>query len=206
MKFTFYTDDVTKLSCGLLGAPVFEEQVWRRRDLQGRRPAARRAAVTPRRRRAIQGQKGPVAVAAHARARRPAAPAPRRWRRAQGSAARPICAGSPRASSRPAPPRKRPSVAAVLPYLEGAPARRRRSAPRSSSPRARILGVYKFDRYLTGDKKKPRDRRGSEDRRHARQRRRRAPRGAQARHPARRAGRRRRGARARSRSTSPPAT
>ncbi|MGZ3408174.1 MAG: M17 family peptidase N-terminal domain-containing protein, partial [Polyangia bacterium] len=27
MKFSFYTDDVTKLSCGLLGILVFEEQV-----------------------------------------------------------------------------------------------------------------------------------------------------------------------------------
>src|SRR4051812_33060445 len=27
MKFSFYTDDVTKLSCGLLGMLVFEEQV-----------------------------------------------------------------------------------------------------------------------------------------------------------------------------------
>ena len=27
MKFSFYTDDVTKLSCGLLGILVFEEQI-----------------------------------------------------------------------------------------------------------------------------------------------------------------------------------
>src|SRR5258707_4077147 len=27
MKFTFYTDDVTKLSCGVLGLLVFEDQV-----------------------------------------------------------------------------------------------------------------------------------------------------------------------------------
>ncbi len=154
MKFNFYTDDVTKLSCGLLGMLVFEEQVGegaifkaldqRLDGLLGRLVGDEQ----------FKGKKGQtLTLHTHGRvgpqrlllvgggARKDLQPADLR-----GFAARVVKAGAAAQAS---------DVAAVLPYLEGGATPTTAERAAQFLAEGAVLGGYKFDRYLTGDKKKP---------------------------------------------------
>ena len=140
MKFTFSTDDVTKLSAGLLGLLASRTGSAK---APSSRPStgARRPAHAPRRRGAVQGQEGPDAVAAHARARRRRSACSSSVAARAKTSSRPTCAASPPASSRPPPPRRPTEAAAVLPYLEGgasATTRARRAVPRRGRAARRL--------------------------------------------------------------------
>ena len=137
MKFTFYTDDVTKLSAACSASSCFEDQLGEGAIFKAVDGRLDGLADPPRRRRAVQGQEGPDAVAAHARPRRRRSACSSSVAARARTCSRPICAASPRASSRPAPPRRRPRSPRCCRTSRAAPAPRRPSAPRSSSPRAR---------------------------------------------------------------------
>src|SRR3954471_11859668 len=152
MKFSFYTDDVTKLSCGVLGLLVFEDQVgegaiFKAVDQRLDGLVTRLVAEEQ-----FKGKKGQtLTLHTHARvspqrlllvgggARKDLQPADLR-----GFVARIVKAGSAIHAT---------EVAAVLPYLEGASTTAERAAQFMSE--GAVLGAYRFDRYLTGDKKKP---------------------------------------------------
>jgi leucyl aminopeptidase len=153
MKFSFYTDDVTKLSCGLLGVLVFEEQVgegtiFKAVDQRLDGLLARLVADEQ-----FKGKKGQtLSLHTHGRvgsqrlllvgggARKDLQPADLR-----GFAARVVKAGGAAQAT---------DVAAVLPYLEGGATPTTAERAAQFLAEGAILGAYKFDRYLTGDKKK----------------------------------------------------
>jgi len=154
MKFSFYTDDVTKLSAGLLGMLVFEEQVAEGtifKAIDQRLDGLVTRLVGDEQ---FKGKKGQtLTLHTHGRvgpqrlllvgggARKDLQPSDLR-----GFAARVVKAGAAAQA---------PEVAAVLPYLEGG------ASPTTAERAAQFLaegaslGAYKFDKYLTGDKKKP---------------------------------------------------
>ncbi|HEX9105521.1 MAG TPA: M17 family peptidase N-terminal domain-containing protein, partial [Polyangia bacterium] len=154
MKFSFYTDDVTKLSCGLLGILVFEEHVGdgaifkavdqRLDGLLGRLVGDEQ----------FKGKKGQsLSLHTHGRvgpqrlllvgagARKDLQPADLR-----GFAARVVKAGGAVQAK---------EVGAVLPYLDGGATPTTAERAAQFLAEGAVLGVYKFDKYLAGDKKKP---------------------------------------------------
>ena len=109
----------------------------------------------PRRRRAVQGQEGPDPVAAHARARRPAA---RRFSSVRGARKdfKPADLrgfAAPRRQGR-RPPRRPREVAARAAVPRRWRQRRTERAAQFLAEGA-LLGSYKFDKYLTGDRRSP---------------------------------------------------
>jgi leucyl aminopeptidase len=153
MKFTFHTDDVTKLSCGLLGLLSFEDQVGEGvifKAVDGKLDGLLAKVVADEQ---FKGKKGQVlTLHTHGRVgpqrvmlvgggkRKDFQPSDLR-----GFAARLVKAGNAAQAV---------DVAAALPPLEaGAPTTAERAAQFLAEGGA--LGAYKFDRYLTGDKKKP---------------------------------------------------
>jgi leucyl aminopeptidase len=154
MKFSFFTDDVTKLSCGLLGLLVFEEQVGEGaifKAVDARLDGLVSRLVADEQFKAKKGQS--LTLHTHGRvgpqrlflvgggARKDLQPADLR-----GFAARVVRAGAAAQAT---------DVAVALPYLDagGAVATVERAAQFLGEGAA--LGGYKFDKYLTGDKKKP---------------------------------------------------
>ena len=153
MKFSFYTEDVTKLSCGLLGILVFEEQIGEGaifKAIDGKLEGLLGRLVTDEQ---FKGKKGQaLSLHTHGRvgpqrlllvgggARKDLQPADLR-----GFAARVVKAGGAAQAS---------DVAATLPYLEGGASPTTAERAAQFLAEGAILGAYKFDKYLTGDKKK----------------------------------------------------
>ena len=155
MKFSFYTDDVTKLSCGLLGILVFEEQVGEGtifKAIDGKLEGLLGRLVADEQ---FKGKKGQTLSLHTPRARRSAAAASRRWRRAQGPAAgrsARIRRAHRQSGRRRAGDGGRRRAAVSRGWRQRDDRRARRAVPR----RGRASSAsYKFDKYLTGDKKKP---------------------------------------------------
>lgn len=154
MKFAFSTDDVTKLGCGLLGLLVFEDQVgsgaiFKAVDQRLDGLIARLVADEQ-----FKGKKGQtLTLHTHGRiapqrlllvgggARKELQPADLR-----GFAARVVKAGAAAQAT---------EVAAVLPYLEGGGTATTAERAAQFLAEGAALGAYRFDKYLTGDKKKP---------------------------------------------------
>ncbi|MDB4971544.1 MAG: Leucyl aminopeptidase [Myxococcales bacterium] len=154
MKLSFYTDDVTKLSCGVLGLLVFEDQVgegaiFKAVDQRLDGLLARLVAEEQ-----FKGKKGQtLSLHTHARvapqrlllvgggARKDLQPADLR-----GFVARVVKSGAAAHSA---------DVAVVLPYLDGAGGTTTAERAAQFMSEGAVLGGYRFDRYLTGDKKKP---------------------------------------------------
>ncbi|HEX6835471.1 MAG TPA: leucyl aminopeptidase [Polyangia bacterium] len=154
MKFSFYTDDVTKLSCGLLGILVFEEQIGEGaifKATDGKLDGLLGRLVGDEQ---FKGKKGQsLSLHTHGRigpqrllllgagARKDLQPADLR-----GFAARIVKAGAAAQAT---------EVAAVLPYLDGGATATTAERAAQFLAEGAVLGVYKFDKYLSGDKRKP---------------------------------------------------
>jgi leucyl aminopeptidase len=154
MKFSFYTDDVTKLSCGLLGMLVFEDQLGEGaifKALDQRLDGLLTKVAADEQFKAKKGQT--LSLHTHNRvgvqrvllvgggARKDLQPADLR-----GFAARVVRAGGAAQAT---------DVAAVLPYLDGGASPTTAERAAQFMAEGATLGAYKFDKYLTGDKKKP---------------------------------------------------
>jgi leucyl aminopeptidase len=155
MKFSFFTDqDVTGLSCGLLGLLVFEDQVGEGalfKAIDGRLDGLVARLIAEEQ---FKGKKGQtLSLHTHGRvgaqrlilvgggARKDLQPSDLR-----SYAARVVKAGAAAQVS---------DVGVVLPYLEtGSSVTTAERAAQLLSEGA-VLGAYRFDKYLTGDKKKP---------------------------------------------------
>ncbi|HEX4458032.1 MAG TPA: leucyl aminopeptidase [Polyangia bacterium] len=153
LKLTFFTDDVTKLSCGLLGLLCFEDQVAdsaQLKSLDGKLDGlVTRLAADEQ----FKGKKGQtLTLHTHGRV---------------GAQRLVLVGGGPRKDFQPADLRgyaaklvkaaagvQATDVAAGFPSLDGGAAT---TAERSAQFLAEgaLLGGYKFDKYLTGEKKKP---------------------------------------------------
>jgi leucyl aminopeptidase len=154
MKFSFYTDDVTKLSCGLLGILVFEEQIGEGaifKAVDGKLDGLLTRLVGDEQ---FKGKKGQsLSLHTHGRvgpqrllllgagARKDLQPADLR-----GFAARIVKAGAAAQAT---------EVAAVLPYLDGGATATTAERAAQFLAEGAVLGAYKFDKYLSGDKRKP---------------------------------------------------
>jgi leucyl aminopeptidase len=152
MKFSFYTDDVTKLSAGLLGVLVFEDQVGEGaifKAIDQRLDGLVTRLVADEQFKAKKGQT--LSLHTHGRvgpqrlllvgggARKDLHPGDLR-----GFAARVVKAGAAAQAG---------EVGVVLPYLDTTATTAERAAQFLAE--GATLGSYKFDKYLTGDKKKP---------------------------------------------------
>jgi len=150
---TFFTDDVTKLSCGLLGLLCFEEQLGEGapfRALDGKLDGLLTKIAAEEQFKAKKGQT--LTLHTHGRvgaqrivlvgggARKDFQPADLR-----GYGARLVKAAAGVQST---------DVAAALPSLDGGAGTTAERAAQFLAEGA-LLGGYKFDKYLTGDKKKP---------------------------------------------------
>jgi leucyl aminopeptidase len=154
MKFSFSTDDVTKLGCGVLGLLVFEEQVGEGaifKAIDQRLDGLLAKLVAEEQFKAKKGQT--LILHTHGRVapqrvllvgggpRKDLQPSDLR-----GFAARVVKAGAAAQAT---------DVAAVLPYLDGGSTATTAERAAQFLAEGAALGAYRFDRYLTGEKKKP---------------------------------------------------
>jgi leucyl aminopeptidase len=153
LKLTFFTDDVTKLSCGLLGLLCFEEQLGEGalyKSLDGKLDGLVTRLVAEEQ---FKGKKGQtLTLHTHGRV---------------GAQRLVLVGGGARKDFQPADLRgygarlvkaaagvQATDLAAALPSLDGGAATTAERAAQFLAEGA-LLGSYKFDKYLTGDKKKP---------------------------------------------------
>jgi len=153
LKLTFFTDDVTKLSCGLLGLLCFEDQLTdsaQFKSLDGKLDGLVTRIATEEQ---FKGKKG-TTLTLHTHGR-------------VGAQRLVLVGGGQRKDFQPADLRgyaaklvkaaagvQSTDVAAAFPSLDGGAATTAERAAQFLAEGA-LLGSYKFDKYLTGEKKKP---------------------------------------------------
>ncbi len=153
LKLTFFTDDVTKLSCGLLGLLCFEDQLTDSapfKSLDGKLDGLVTRIATEEQ---FKGKKG-TTLTLHTHGR-------------VGAQRLVLVGGGQRKDFQPADLRgyaaklvkaaagvQSTDVAAAFPSLDGGAATTAERAAQFLAEGA-LLGSYKFDKYLTGEKKKP---------------------------------------------------
>jgi leucyl aminopeptidase len=154
MKITVYTDDVTKLSCGLLGLLCFEDQlgdgaIFKAVDAKLDGLLVRVVADEQ-----FKGKKGQsLTLHTHGRV------GPQRVVLLGGGARKDFQAADLRGFAarmvKAAAAAQASDVAAALPYLDGGSTSTTTERAAQFLAEGGVLGGYRFDKYLTGDKKKP---------------------------------------------------